>query len=144
LIILYFYNSRENYNNSNWTQPYYIRENKFGYYLLVDSNLNVYWNKSFNNNGSLLFLDPLSKNNNIPINKNIKYGDVTTYLYSEGSNLIFHPRIDNNLLLTYNKTTGNIQTIINNIPNYLTINQNGSFIWNSDPLNASVFTMYYK
>ena len=140
LIILYFYNFRENYNILNWTQPYYLRENKFGYYLLSDSNLNVFWNKSFNN-GSLLFLDPLSQNNNIPIKKQTKYGDVTNYLYSEGSNLIFNPYTSNNLLITYNKTNGNIQTIINNIPNYLTINENGSFTWNSNPLNSSVFTI---
>lgn len=139
LVILFFFEKNEQFNIYNFNEPYFIKDNKYGYYLLVDSNLNVYWDKSFTNSGNILFNDPLSESTYVPIKRSTDYGDTITYLYTQGEKILFNQYNNSNPMLLFNNKTMNISTVINNEPQYLIINQNGSYQFTQNQSLASVF-----
>jgi len=144
LVSLYFHKFYENFDVYNFNQPYYIKDKKYGYFLLVDSNLQVYWDYSFSNMGTILFNNPTTENQYIPIQKSIQYGSTTDYLYSQGEKLNFTPYNYNNQPLFFDKNSSTIQSFKNNVPNYLIINQNGSFVFTLDQSKASTFVIITK
>jgi len=139
LVILFFFKNSEKFNIYNFNQPYFIKERKFGYYLLVDSNYNVYWDKSFSNSANLLFDNPLSENTYVPIQKFTDYADNVSYLYIQNETLNFTQYNNSNPMLLYNNNNNTITTVLNNLPEFLIINADGSFKFTTDTTIASKF-----
>lgn len=140
LLIFYFLNYRENYDLYNFNQPYYIKDNKYGYFLLIDKNYNVNWNKSFSNKGGILFRDPLVNSEYIEIKNKINNSDTVNNIYIEGNKLLLNHNLKKPKLL-FDVVNNIITSFIGNNIYYLIINKDGSFNLTVDRSKASHLTL---
>lgn len=142
LIILQYIKTKENFDIYNFNQPYYIKDNQYGYYLLIDLNLNVQWNYSYSNSGTPLFYNPLQKNNNyMTIERSLSYGNEITFLYLKGNKLEFIEYNTQYIMLLLDEKLMKLVAIINDMPNYLIVNEDGTYTFTTDTKKGSSFTM---